>query len=464
MLSTIVKITNQNRITKGGRAAATQGFLYVLKCIKQSLLNKSTDGQQKCRPVGYLALLKLLIGFPGVYASLEIRVSWTCAKKWAKKFMREDAGLKGVLAFWVAFNYVLWLFKWYLYENNITTQGVQHAYDLLRKQILPSLVSDSTPSGLMEIKRIHDTGLKNYDWQTYIASAGCLLNDSACQLLSALFCINDNDVLVFSRMLVDIDEVLYGSNKRSFQKIKHNVQVMLKRLRDWLEGYCDKMCAYTTKARDVRGVEMWNLAKQTISAIRAKTPCIENEGRIAELVAEFCKRANEAGALTCGLHMVSLDQLAYMPKDTLEECRRRIVYFKKCIENHDGYKLFAEDTDEEWVQLMFWFVWYGSEFDINRECENGRGKCDYAISCGANDKCIIEIKLGSNRSLLSGLKNQLGVYKDVNETQKGVYILVCRTQSEIKRCRKITNQCKLVEDADFYIVDATKKVTASKLK
>jgi len=456
-----------SKIVKGRRSAATESFLYVLGQIKNALLAKkscSSDTSLNERISHFGLWVHLILGLPRVYASLEVKASLKCAKVWSQRILKKDVGIMGVFYLWITLNYILYLFKWYLYENELTTKEAQHAYELVRRKIIPAIVDDRTSAGLLEVGKIFNAGLKNYDWGNFLAASGCLFDDNVCQLLSALLCVNNADVWAFSRVLVDVATVAKEENKISFEKVRYNAQRLLKSLRDCLDGYCDKMCEYMKKSEDLQGVQKWYLAKQYIWRIRAISPCPENERCINQLVSDFCRHANEAGALTCAVRGLMLSKMSKMPMDSLQECRERAAYFKECIENHDAYRLIEDITDEHALQLMFRFAWYGSKLDVNRECANGLGQCDYAISCGSKDKCIVEIKLGSNSSLSAGLKNQLKIYKMVNNTSKGIYLVVCKTTSEIGRCRKLAKGYGLVEDKDVFIVDATPKVSASKVR
>jgi hypothetical protein len=74
-----------------------------------------------------------------------------------------------------------------------------------------------------------------------------------------------------------------------------------------------------------------------------------------------------------------------------EEALDRAKYFKECIELHDNYlNLYVGDepVSEDWIQRMFWFVWYGAKSDLNRQPSNGLGEPDYAASNGKKDKTL----------------------------------------------------------------------------
>jgi hypothetical protein len=89
------------------------------------------------------------------------------------------------------------------------------------------------------------------------------------------------------------------------------------------------------------------------------------------------------------------------------------------------------------VQLAFGLVWCKSEFDINREPNNGRGPVDFKASFGAGDKSLIEFKLGSNSQLNHGLEKQVAIYEKANRTRKSVKVIVYYTAADEKRVKKI---------------------------
>lgn len=152
-----------------------------------------------------------------------------------------------------------------------------------------------------------------------------------------------------------------------------------------------------------------------------------------------------------------------------QEAYKRALFFKECVELHDNYKnLYDGDkpANEDWIQRMFWFVWYGSESDLNRESANGLGKPDFTVSKGRKDKTIVEFKLASSNSLEKNILNQLEKYKEVNNTDKGIWVIVFFTFEENKKVLDILKKHKLEEDKNYILVDARKdnKISASKIK
>lgn len=96
------------------------------------------------------------------------------------------------------------------------------------------------------------------------------------------------------------------------------------------------------------------------------------------------------------------------PWRSYDECLARARYFKQYIENNDGYLLFNRAgkpfSNEKELQLAFGLVWCGTDFDINREVNNGRGPVDFKASFGAGDKSLIEFKLASSTALKRNLE------------------------------------------------------------
>lgn len=95
------------------------------------------------------------------------------------------------------------------------------------------------------------------------------------------------------------------------------------------------------------------------------------------------------------------------PQSSYDEALKRVTFLKQVIENNDGYRLFYIDGKpikrEEDLQIIYRLTWFASDFDVNREVNNGRGSVDYSISKGSTNKTLIEFKLASNSKLKQNL-------------------------------------------------------------
>lgn len=156
------------------------------------------------------------------------------------------------------------------------------------------------------------------------------------------------------------------------------------------------------------------------------------------------------------------------PSKSFDECKERLEYFKKFIENNDGYKFFYDNNGmpfrkEEIVQLIFRLVWYNTDFDVNREVNNGRGPADFVVSKGSKDKTVIEFKLAKNPQLKRNLTNQAEIYAKANNTKNILKVIIYFEDNELKKVFKILEKFKPGEDDNIILIDARKKDSASKI-
>ena len=157
------------------------------------------------------------------------------------------------------------------------------------------------------------------------------------------------------------------------------------------------------------------------------------------------------------------------PWTSYEECLERARYFKAYIEDNDGYRLFNRGggkpfANEKELQLAFGLVWCGTEFDVNREANNGRGPVDFKASFGAGDKSLIEFKLASNKALQRNLEKQVAIYERANRTRTSVKVIVVYTGAERDRVDRILKELELQGEESIVLIDARSdnKPSASK--
>lgn len=138
------------------------------------------------------------------------------------------------------------------------------------------------------------------------------------------------------------------------------------------------------------------------------------------------------------------------------------------MEKKDGYKLINKGgepfSNEKDVQLYFGLVWYKTEFDVNREPNNGGGPVDFKVSRGAIDKSLIEFKLASNSKLKRNLEKQLPVYEAANETRTSVTVIICYTAADQAKVQRTLKALKLENEESVVVIDARSdnKPTGSK--
>jgi hypothetical protein len=156
------------------------------------------------------------------------------------------------------------------------------------------------------------------------------------------------------------------------------------------------------------------------------------------------------------------------PESSYQEALNRIGFLKQVIENNDGYRLFYVDHKpikrEEDLQIIYRLTWYASDFDVNREVNNGRGPVDYAISKGSKDKTLIEFKLASNSKLKQNLAKQVAIYEKANSTQKSIKAILYFDNNELRKVQKILKELKAENSPNIILIDAGRKISASNVK
>ena len=145
-------------------------------------------------------------------------------------------------------------------------------------------------------------------------------------------------------------------------------------------------------------------------------------------------------------------------ENSYDESLQRVRYLKSVIEDMDGYRIFYLNGNpvrrENDLQTMFRLVWYGTEFDVNREVNNGRGPVDFKISKGSADSTLVEFKLASNTKLKKNLENQVKIYKKANGTNRAIKVIMYFTEKEHRKTIKILNDLGLSSCKDIVLINA----------
>ena len=141
------------------------------------------------------------------------------------------------------------------------------------------------------------------------------------------------------------------------------------------------------------------------------------------------------------------------------EAYARVMFLKNVIEDMDGYRIFYIQGKplrrESDLQIMYRLVWYATEFDVNREVNNGRGPVDFKVSKGSRDATLVEFKLASNSKLKKNLSNQVEIYKAASRTDRAIKVILYFTEDEFNRVNGILNNLGLQGCPDIVLIDAT---------
>lgn len=153
--------------------------------------------------------------------------------------------------------------------------------------------------------------------------------------------------------------------------------------------------------------------------------------------------------------------------NSYQEALQRALYLKDVIENNDGYRIFYDGirpvAKEDTIQRIFKLTWYASPYDVNAEVNNGRGPADYKVSFGSGDSTIVEFKLAKSSSLKRNLENQTDIYKSASKSASDISVVLCYTASELRKVNKVLKEIQKENHENIIIIDATLKVSASKV-
>jgi hypothetical protein len=177
-----------------------------------------------------------------------------------------------------------------------------------------------------------------------------------------------------------------------------------------------------------------------------------------ELIAtltDFCK------------HIVKYSNFYEILPNSYHSALQRVKFLKQVIEDNDGYRIFYKDgqpiSSEDTIQRIFRLTWFASPLDVNSEVNNGRGSADYKISYGDRDSTIVEFKLGKSSSLKKNLLNQTEIYKKASRSISDIKVILCYTKGEMAKVKKILKSINQENAENIFIIDATKKDSASKV-
>jgi hypothetical protein len=133
------------------------------------------------------------------------------------------------------------------------------------------------------------------------------------------------------------------------------------------------------------------------------------------------------------------------PWTSYHEAVKAVGIFKDYVEHQDGYTVINRGAGQPFatereVQSFFGLLLQRSNFDANREVNNGRGAVDFKLSMGAADKSLIEFKLAKSSSLKRNVKNQLAIYEKANKTNQSVMVVIAYTEADTDKVDRVLRE------------------------
>lgn len=180
-----------------------------------------------------------------------------------------------------------------------------------------------------------------------------------------------------------------------------------------------------------------------------------------------------------GKEFANLFPVAFLhkkPKDLYKIVQEIINQFKHVVEhcglNKELYQKDKKPRHESSAQRLFFAMAHSycvsNNVDISPEIDTGNGKIDFKFSVGFNERVLVEIKLSTNSSLLTGYTNQLEIYKTSQQTMKGIYLVIdvgrmgTKDQQLLDLKKEAISRKAPYSEIEF--VDGTLKLSASKRK
>lgn len=145
---------------------------------------------------------------------------------------------------------------------------------------------------------------------------------------------------------------------------------------------------------------------------------------------------------------------------------------EECGLNKELYNQEKSPRHESSAQRLFFASAYSYckafNVDISPEMDTGNGRIDFKFSNGFSARVLVEIKLSTNPSAVSGYTKQLDSYRESQETTHAIYLVidVGRMGNKDRQLVDIRNaELKKKRPAsDLEFVDGTPKISASKRK
>lgn len=285
-------------------------------------------------------------------------------------------------------------------------------------------------------------------------------------------CFNNDYVLLTPRDLLTRDETFINRNDmiNSLQNIAPSIEDA---------GLRFQLNQYFAEVLPKKKKEMSKIDKE-----RAATSLIQSNPQIIdyyikhkeenkEQASSTSKQVVEEVKMLFNTQLQKLTNLLYYKTDfykeqssSYEEAYKRVQYLKSVVEDMDGYRIFylkgKPIKRENDLQIMYRLVWYATNFDVNREVNNGRGPVDFKVSKGAVDTALVEFKLASNTKLRRNIENQVEIYKKANCTDRAIKVILFFTDQEMKKVYDLLKDLGLRGCKDIVLIDARdNKVSAS---
>lgn len=404
----------------------------------------------------------------------EIKQNWLGLCKWGNngkglgpKFARDI--IKAFNGFYASFG-----------DETVTTSSHIEKLTLVGSGIGRDFISDFTTNLMFEylLEYTQKFALENLEEKhRKVLSVRCSFNEELMTwtpkefILPYFYLEEDGDFLLLTPLdILTKDEayICHSDLKNQFRRITGSLENTS--LRDTINMYFQKKLPPLAKSKDIEAAVNATILKfpeildhyikykedNKDGASKVSTKKIEKMRKeFLDTLTEFCQAVSDNS------------EFFDTRPDSYTAALERAIYLKEVIENNDGYRVFYKDgkaiAHEETIQRIFRLTWFATDFSVDSEVNNGRGPADYKISYGERDSTIVEFKLASSSSLKKNLLNQTEVYRKASKSINDIKVILCYTANEIAKVNRILKSIKQEGAENIIIIDATKKLSASKV-
>lgn len=149
--------------------------------------------------------------------------------------------------------------------------------------------------------------------------------------------------------------------------------------------------------------------------------------------------------------------------------------FQDQVENKGQWKQLWDNEkprEESNAQRLFYTIAYNyciaNNIDLTPEANAGNGPVDFKLSHGFDAKVVVELKLSTNGQLVHGYEKQLEIYKQADDTDEGILLLIDVGKIGKKYEQILNIQKHFIEKygraSEIWLVNGKRKAPASKRK
>lgn len=161
------------------------------------------------------------------------------------------------------------------------------------------------------------------------------------------------------------------------------------------------------------------------------------------------------------------------PNEAVSMVRSVLDHFSDVVENKGLARVLwhrGKPREERTAQALFYGMALAyckaSNLDISPEVDHGRGPVDFKFSKGFDQRVLVELKLSTNKKLVSGYTKQLEIYKKAADSTSAFYVVLHVGGSDGYQEKLVALRNDLINAgkraSHLLLIDGMMKVSASR--